>query len=214
MEACISHYRGIDGAYGESVDAAIGKAESKMGRSFNNGRVLSVSEMGDAAGRCHMGSSRPLEYREDIFGLNPEKLRALKDSVKNSAANDEAGLDSAEPPALSVEQQSILTHVLVHEAVHDGQDCDGTGCDFEGATERKASRISGHAPVAAYADKVRAANDMASEIGESTFEKIVSGPNAKINAMREYVAARVKKNGVEDFERASAEAEALMQRAA
>lgn len=43
----------------------ISRAEAKSGRSFDNVRIKSAAEMGEAAGRCYM-CTKEIEVREDI----------------------------------------------------------------------------------------------------------------------------------------------------
>lgn len=61
--------------------AAVSRASAKSGRSFEDARIKSVSEMGEAAGRCHMCSGE-IEVRADIVATENgvrEKLEHVLD---------------------------------------------------------------------------------------------------------------------------------------
>lgn len=77
------------------LEQEIARAENLAGRRFDSVKVRGVSEMGEAAGRCHMCSGE-IEVREDIIrseqGIREALAHVLVHEAEHAEGNDLEGM--------------------------------------------------------------------------------------------------------------------------
>jgi hypothetical protein len=118
---------------------------------------------------CEVRSRDSMGIAAGLWETGPEQMAVREDMVD------------------TVQGQCMVTHVLVHEALH------ATGLELEGFTEAQASWLTHEAPIA-YHSEVRAAQDFFLVVGRERSIELAQEDKAEIGLLAAYISERVQRN--------------------